>query len=304
MKTLDIIVPVYNEEACLDKTMQRLLKLKETFKGKLNLNCIFVNDGSKDKTLQILEENAKKDKSIKVINFSRNFGHQMALSAGLDYSKGDYIAIIDGDLQDPPELIYDMYEKSLEGYDIVYGKRLKRKQETIFKKLSAWGFYRVLKSMCNLDIPTDTGDFRFITKDVREAFNQMREKHRFIRGMVPWTGFRSAPMPFIRDERVAGETKYPLSKMLKLAFDGIFSFSFKPIDFIFALSAILFIASLIIITAGFLTELEEEYIICFALTLVGSINLLAMGILGQYIGRIYDETRNRPLYIVKNTINF
>ena len=304
MKTLDIIVPVYNEEACLDKTMQRLLKLKETFKGKLNLNYIFVNDGSKDKTLQILEENAKKDKSIKVINFSRNFGHQMALSAGLDYSKGDYIAIIDGDLQDPPELIYDMYEKSLEGYDIVYGKRLKRKQETIFKKLSAWGFYRVLKSMCNLDIPTDTGDFRFITKDVREAFNQMREKHRFIRGMVPWTGFRSAPMPFIRDERVAGETKYPLSKMLKLAFDGIFSFSFKPIDFIFALSAILFIASLIIITAGFLTELEEEYIICFALTLVGSINLLAMGILGQYIGRIYDETRNRPLYIVKNTINF
>ena len=304
MKTLDIIVPVYNEEACLDKTMQRLLKLKETFKGKLNLNYIFVNDGSKDKTLQILEENAKKDKCIKVINFSRNFGHQMALSAGLDYSKGDYIAIIDGDLQDPPELIYDMYEKSLEGYDIVYGKRLKRKQETIFKKLSAWGFYRVLKSMCNLDIPTDTGDFRFITKDVREAFNQMREKHRFIRGMVPWTGFRSAPMPFIRDERVAGETKYPLSKMLKLAFDGIFSFSFKPIDFIFALSAILFIASLIIITAGFLTELEEEYIICFALTLVGSINLLAMGILGQYIGRIYDETRNRPLYIVKNTINF
>lgn len=304
MKTLDIIVPVYNEEACLDKTMQRLLKLKEAFKGKLNLNYIFVNDGSKDKTLQILEENAKKDKCIKVINFSRNFGHQMALSAGLDYSKGDYIAIIDGDLQDPPELIYDMYEKSLEGYDIVYGKRLKRKQETIFKKLSAWGFYRVLKSMCNLDIPTDTGDFRFITKDVREAFNQMREKHRFIRGMVPWTGFRSAPMPFIRDERVAGETKYPLSKMLKLAFDGIFSFSFKPIDFIFALSAILFIASLIIITAGFLTELEEEYIICFALTLVGSINLLAMGILGQYIGRIYDETRNRPLYIVKNTINF
>ena len=226
------------------------------------------------------------------------------MTAGLDYSKGDYVAIIDGDLQDPPELIYDMYEKSLEGYDIVYGKRIKRKQETIFKKLSAWGFYRVLKSMCNLDIPTDTGDFRFITKDVREAFNKMREKHRFIRGMIPWTGFKSAPMPFVRDERIAGETKYPLSKMLKLAFDGIFSFSFKPINFIVALSVILFAESIIIMLAGFLTELEEEHIICFALTFVGSINLLAMGILGQYIGRIYDETRNRPLYIVKNSINF
>ncbi len=304
MKILDIIVPVYNEEACLDKTIQRLLKLKETFKGKLNLNYIFVNDGSKDKTLQILEENAKKDKNIKIINFSRNFGHQMALSAGLDYSKGDYIAIIDGDLQDPPELIYDMYQKSLEGYDIVYGKRLKRKQETVFKKLSAWGFYRVLKYMCNLEIPTDTGDFRLITKDVREAFNKMREKHRFIRGMIPWTGFKSAPIPYVRDERFAGETKYPLSKMLKLAFDGIYSFSFKPVSFIFILSILLFIISIIILLTGLLTEYEEEHVICFTLTFVSSINLLALGILGQYISRIYDETRNRPLYIIKNLINF
>lgn len=303
MKLLDIIVPVYNEEACINKTIERLLKLKEAFKGKLNINYIFINDGSKDGTAKILEENAKKDKNIKVINFSRNFGHQMALSAGLDYSKGDYIAIIDADLQDPPELIYDMYEKSLEGYDIVYGKRLKRKKETVFKKLSAWGFYRVLKSMCNLDIPTDTGDFRFITKDVREAFNKMREKHRFVRGMIPWLGFKSAPLPYIRDERIAGETKYPLSKMLKLAFDGIYSFSFKPINFIFILSAVTFFVSIIIAILGFFTEFEEEIIISFVLFLVGSINLLAIGILGQYIGRIYDETRNRPLYIIKNSIN-
>ncbi len=303
MKLLDIIVPVYNEEACINKTIERLLKLKEAFKGKLNINYIFINDGSKDGTAKILEENAKKDKNIKVINFSRNFGHQMALSAGLDYSKGDYIAIIDADLQDPPELIYDMYEKSLEGYDIVYGKRLKRKKETVFKKLSAWGFYRVLKSMCNLDIPTDTGDFRFITKDVRKAFNKMREKHRFVRGMIPWLGFKSAPLPYIRDERIAGETKYPLSKMLKLAFDGIYSFSFKPINFIFILSAVTFFVSIIIAILGFFTEFEEEIIISFVLFLVGSINLLAIGILGQYIGRIYDETRNRPLYIIKNSIN-
>ncbi len=303
MKTLDIIVPVYNEEACLNQTMQRLLELRTKFKGKLNLNYIFINDGSNDKSEEILEEYAKKDKNIKIINFSRNFGHQAAITAGLDYSKADYSAIIDADLQDPPELIYDMYEKSLEGYDIVYGKRLKRKSETAFKKLSAWGFYRVLKSMCNIEIPTDTGDFRFITKDVREAFNKMREKHRFIRGMVPWTGFRSTPVYFNRSERAAGETKYPLSKMLKLAFDGIFSFSFKPVDFIFILSAVLFAASLVILGFGAAQEFEEEFLICFTICLIGSLNLLALGILGQYIGRIYDETRNRPLYIVKNSIN-
>ena len=304
MKTLDIIVPVFNEEACLNQTMERLLKLKETFKGKLNINYIFINDGSKDKTGQILEENAKRNKSIKVINFSRNFGQQIAVAAGLDYSKGDYSAIIDGDLQDPPELIYDMYEKSLEGYDIVYGKRLKRKQETLFKKISAWGFYRILKTMCNLEIPTDTGDFRLITKNVRDTFNKMREKHRFTRGMIPWTGFKSAPVNFIRDERAAGETKYSLTKMIKLAFDGIYSFSIKPIYLIFILSMLLFITSFIILIFGLIKGLEEEYIMCFAKTFVGSVNLFAMGILGQYIGRIYEETKNRPLYVIKDTLNF
>ena len=304
MKTLDIIIPVYNEEACINQTMERLLGLRDKFRGKLNLSYIFINDGSSDKSEEILEEYAKKDKSIKIISFSRNFGHQAAISAGLDYSKADYNAIIDADLQDPPELIYDMYEKSLEGYDIVYGKRLKRKSETAFKKLSAWGFYRILKSMCNIEIPTDTGDFRFITKDVREAFNKMKEKHRFIRAMIPWTGFKSTPVCFDRPERIAGETKYPLSKMLKLAFDGIFSFSFKPIDFIFILSALLFLAALVILGFGAFDEMEEEYIICFTLTLTGSINLLAMGILGQYIARVYDEAKNRPIYIVKKSTNF
>ena len=304
MKTLDIIIPVYNEEACINQTMERLLGLRDKFRGKLNLSYIFINDGSSDKSEEILEEYAKKDKSIKIISFSRNFGHQAAISAGLDYSKADYNAIIDADLQDPPELIYDMYEKSLEGYDIVYGKRLKRKSETAFKKLSAWGFYRILKSMCNIEIPTDTGDFRFITKDVREAFNKMKEKHRFIRAMIPWTGFKSAPVCFDRPERIAGETKYPLSKMLKLAFDGIFSFSFKPIDFIFILSALLFLAALVILGFGAFDEMEEEYIICFTLTLTCSVNLLAMGILGQYIARIYDEAKDRPIYIVKKSINF
>lgn len=304
MKTLDVIVPVYNEEACIEQTLKRLFKLKELFDKKLKVNYIFVNDGSKDKSSQILHDYAKNDKSVKIIDFSRNFGHQMALSAGLDYSSADYIAIIDADLQDPPELIYDMYEKSLEGFDIVYGKRLKRKNETVFKKLSAWGFYRLLHSLCKIDIPTDTGDFRFITKDVKDAFNKMREKHRFIRGMIPWTGFKSAPLYYNRDERYAGETKYPLSKMLKLAFDGIFSFSIKPLEFIYALSGGLFMLSIIFAVVMFVDHIEEEWIICTLMTFLCSIQLFALAIVGQYIGRIYDESKDRPLYIVKDTANF
>lgn len=304
MKTLDVIVPVYNEEACIEQTLKRLFKLKELFDKKLKVNYIFVNDGSKDKSSQILHDYAKNDKSVKIIDFSRNFGHQMALSAGLDYSSADYIAIIDADLQDPPELIYDMYEKSLEGFDIVYGKRLKRKNETVFKKLSAWGFYRLLHSLCKIDIPTDTGDFRFITKDVKDAFNKMREKHRFIRGMIPWTGFKSAPLYYNRDERYAGETKYPLSKMLKLAFDGIFSFSIKPLEFIYALSGGLFVLSIIFAVIMFVDHIEEEWIICTLMTFLCSIQLFALAIVGQYIGRIYDESKDRPLYIVKDTANF
>ena len=303
MKTLDVVVPVYNEEACIEQTIQRLYKLKELFKDKLEVNYIFINDGSKDKSAEIITNFANNDNSVKLIDFSRNFGHQMALSAGLDYSKSDYVAIIDADLQDPPELIYDMYEKSLEGYDVVYGKRLKRKAETIFKKLSAWGFYRLLKSMCKVEIPTDTGDFRFITADVRNAFNQMKEQHRFIRGMVPWIGFKSTPLYYNRDERFAGETKYPLSKMLKLAFDGIYSFSSKPLEAIniFAMFA-LFLAFGFLITT-FLSGFEEEWIICTVLSLFASLQLFATGILGQYIGRIYDEAKDRPLYIVKKTVN-
>lgn len=303
MKTLDIIVPVYNEESCIDETIKRLFGLREKFNGELFINYIFVNDGSKDKSFEILDKYAQNDPCVKVINFSRNFGHQMALSAGLDYSTSDYVAIIDADLQDPPELIYDMYKKSLEGFDVVYGKRLKRKSETIFKKFTAWGFYRLLKSMCKIEIPTDTGDFRFITGAVREAFKKMREQHRFIRAMVPWVGFKSTPLYYNRDERFAGETKYPLSKMLKLAFDGIFSFSSKPLELINVLGIFALVLAFCFLCAMFLSGFEEEWIICTLLCFLFSMQLFATGILGQYIGRTYEETKSRPLYIVKETRN-
>ena len=199
MCTLDIIVPVFNEEDCLDEILRRLNGVKDSFKDILDVSFLFVNDGSRDKSADILKAFSEKYDYVKVINFARNFGHQIAVTAGINNTNADYVAIIDADLQDPPELIVDMYKKSLEGYDIVYGKRLKRDKETAFKKLTAYGFYRVLNYMCNLDIPKDTGDFRLITKKVVEVLKNMPEHNRFIRGMVPWVGFKSAPVEFNRE---------------------------------------------------------------------------------------------------------
>ena len=182
MSTLDIIVPVFNEEDCLDEILRRLTGVRDSLKASLDVSFLFVNDGSKDNSADILKTFAEKFEYVKVINFARNFGHQIAVTAGINNTNADYVAIIDADLQDPPELIVDMYKKSLEGYDIVYGKRLKRDKETMFKKLTAFGFYRVLNYMCNLDIPKDTGDFRLITKNVVDVLKNMPEHNRFIRG--------------------------------------------------------------------------------------------------------------------------
>lgn len=301
-KMLDVIVPVYNEEACITETIQRLFNLRNILIDELDVNFIFVNDGSKDKSLEILKSFASRYPFIKVIGFSRNFGHQMAVTAGLDYSKGDYVAIIDADLQDPPELIKDMYEKSKDGYQVVYGKRLKRKAETLFKKFTAFAFYRLLDFMCQINIPTDTGDFRLITREVADAVKSMPEKHRFIRGMVPWVGFNSAPLYYNRDERFAGETKYPLSKMLKLAFDGIFSFSVKPLKFITDAGIALMIMAVAAFVSGIVFKCNIS-IISSVVLFVGSLQMIALGIIGEYIGRIFEEAKDRPLYIVKDKIN-
>ena len=230
---------------------------------------------------------------MKLINFSRNFGHQIAVTAGLDNTNADYVAIIDADLQDPPELIIDMYNKTKDGYDIVYGKRLKRENETAFKKFTAFAFYRVLNYMCDIDIPKDTGDFRLMTKPVVDTLKNMPEHHRFIRGMVPWTGFKSTPIMFNRDERFAGETKYPLSKMLKLASNAIFSFSTKPLKVFYVIGILLLFLAILNISNVYLTSLF----------LVGALQLFGMGLLGEYLGRIFDDVKDRPLYVVKNKIN-
>lgn len=293
MKTLDIIVPVFNEESCIDETIKRLENVRENLNSELDVNFVFVNDGSKDETANIIATYGQNNKYVKLINFSRNFGHQIAVTAGLDNTNADYVAIIDADLQDPPELIIDMYNKTKDGYDIVYGKRLKRENETAFKKFTAFAFYRVLNYMCDIDIPKDTGDFRLMTKPVVDTLKNMPEHHRFIRGMVPWTGFKSTPIMFNRDERFAGETKYPLSKMLKLASNAIFSFSTKPLKVFYVIGILLLFLAILNISNVYLTSLF----------LVGTLQLFGMGLLGEYLGRIFDDVKDRPLYVVKNKIN-
>lgn len=293
MKTLDIIVPVFNEESCINETIKRLENVRENLNSELDVNFVFVNDGSKDETANIIATYGQNNKYVKLINFSRNFGHQIAVTAGLDNTNADYVAIIDADLQDPPKLIIDMYNKTKDGYDIVYGKRLKRENETAFKKFTAFAFYRVLNYMCDIDIPKDTGDFRLMTKPVVDTLKNMPEHHRFIRGMVPWTGFKSTPIMFNRDERFAGETKYPLSKMLKLASNAIFSFSTKPLKVFYVIGILLLFLAILNISNVYLTSLF----------LVGALQLFGMGLLGEYLGRIFDDVKDRPLYVVKNKIN-
>ena len=231
MQSLDIIIPIYNEEKCVQELFTRLLNLKKTMSAKVNIKFIFIDDGSVDKSVEILKAFSKDHKFSSLITLSRNFGHQIAVSAGIDNSTADYTAIIDADLQDPPELIDEMYDQLISGYDVVYGQRKSRAGESFFKKVSAAGFYKVLNFLCDIDIPKGTGDFRIVTKRVIDELRNMKERHRFVRGMVPWIGFKSSPFMYDRHERFAGETKYPLPKMISFATNAIFSFSKKPLTY-------------------------------------------------------------------------
>lgn len=307
-KLISIIVPMYFEEEVAQECYNRLTKVME--ESRLNYEIVFVNDGSTDKTLPILKEIALKDERAKVISFSRNFGHQNAVTAGIFTATGDALVIIDADLQDPPELIPDLVAKWQEGYEVVYAKRKQRKGETWFKLLTAKCFYKFLHSMSEVDIPKDTGDFRLIDRKVAEVFKNMPERNRFIRGMMSWIGFKQYAFEYERQERFAGSTKYPLKKMLKFASDGIIAFSSKPLKMISYLgcitifiSIVLLIYSLIVRIIGVNAQPGWTSIIV-AISLFSGVQLLSLGIIGQYIARIYDESKNRPLYIVDEKINF
>lgn len=306
--TYSVVVPLFNEELVINESYRRLKAVMDSTNEKYEI--VFVNDGSKDKTEYIAENICKKDVNIKLVNFSRNFGHQAAITAGMNAAAGEAVIVIDADLQDPPETILKMIDKWREGYDVVYGKRAKREGETFFKKFTAKSFYRLLRSITNIDIPVDAGDFRLIDRKVCNALNALPERNRYVRGLVSWLGFKQTYVEFVRQERFAGETKYPLKKMMKLAFDGITSFSYKPLTFIGycggALFSIGFISFICIIIRNLIRSVSLLSLSSFfsmSLMLFGLV-FCSFGIMGEYIGRIFDESKGRPMYIIDNIINY
>jgi dolichol-phosphate mannosyltransferase len=303
-----IIVPLYNEELVIKESYRRLKEVMDTVKE--NYEIIFINDGSYDETRNMVEKICSTDEKIKLINFSRNFGHQAAITAGMNLSEGAAIIVIDADLQDPPEVIPKMIEKWKEGYEVVYGKRIKRKGETFFKKQTAKIFYRLLKSMTSIDIPVDTGDFRLIDRKVCDALASLPERNRYVRGLVSWVGYKQTFVEVTRQERFAGNTKYPLKKMIKLAFDGITSFSYKPLVITGYFGCFTFLVGLISLVAIIIKHLANHtpilnfgLIIAINLLMFGLI-FISIGIMGEYIGRIFDESKDRPNYIIASTINY
>jgi len=306
---LSIVVPVYDEEECFPALLARLLALSERLNG-LALELWFVNDGSRDGTPRLLEEAATRHGCVKVIHFSRNFGHQAAVTAGLDHAEGEFVCVIDADLQDPPEIIPEMLALARQGYDVVYGKRRNRSGETWFKKTSAALFYRLLTAICRVEIPTDTGDFRLVSRRGVRAFRRLRETHRFVRGMVPWVGFRSTAFLYDRQERHAGATKYPLLKMARFATDAILSFSNYPlrISTVFGLSmtALSLLGIVVIVYLRLFTSFTVPGIsaVLFFMLLISGVQFIILGLIGEYIGRIFEQVKQRPLYVIAATANF
>ncbi|RED55174.1 dolichol-phosphate mannosyltransferase [Cohnella phaseoli] len=301
-----VVVPLFNEEEVLEETYKRLTAVMRQTNESYEL--VFVNDGSRDRTAEIASGLCQRDRCVKFIQFSRNFGHQIAISAGMDYAAGQAIIVIDADLQDPPEVILEMIQEWKNGYDVVYGKRLVRKGETFFKKATASMFYRLLRKMTSVEIPVDTGDFRLIDRKVCDVLKGLTEKNRFVRGLVSWAGFRQKSVEYVREERWAGETKYPLRKMIRFALDGITSFSHKPLKVAsylgLSLSFFSFIYLLIVLYQKVFTSTTItgwSSILAVNLFFNGII-LVILGVMGEYIGRVYDEAKGRPLYIVSETI--
>ena len=307
-KTITIIIPIFNEEKNIPVLFGRLEKVRNTIQN-LKFRYLFINDGSNDKSFDILTEISLNNSSVSVISFTRNFGHQNALSCGLEHSDSDYIVTIDSDLQDPPELIIEMYNLITNDFDVVYAQRKKRDGESFFKLISAKLFYKVINNLCDLKIPPNTGDYRLITKRVLTEFKKYKEKHKFIRGLIPWLGFKSAPVFFNRDKRFSGKSNYNLSRMLNFAFDAIFSFSIKPIEYISRIGFFLIIISsfyglFILYKKIILNEIIPGFTPIFlAIIFFGGFNLLFLGIIGHYVAKIFEQTKNRPNYIVDKKIN-
>jgi polyisoprenyl-phosphate glycosyltransferase len=308
---LSLVIPIYNEEAIIDELERRLIAIIGSIPTVGEAwEVVLVNDGSRDASLELLRRVASRDPRFKVLSFSRNFGHQMAITAGVDRADGQAVIVMDADLQDPPEVIQEMVAKWREGFDVVYGVRRSRAGETVFKKLTAAAYYRLLRAMLGIDIPVDAGDFRLMNRPVVLAMRALRERHRFVRGMVAWVGFKQCAVKYDREARFAGETKYPLRKMIRFAVDGITSFSVLPLRIATWLGAV---AGAVAVIAGlwavyvrfFVSAVVPGWTTIMIFVAFGtSAQLLMIGILGEYVGRIYEELKRRPLYITSEEINF
>lgn len=303
-----LVIPVWNEQAVIPVLYERIVQVMDGLGERWEV--IFVNDGSSDRSLELLMELHERDERVKVLSFSRNFGHQIAITAGFDYAEGDAVIVMDADLQDPPEVLLRMIEKWREGYDVAYAVRTKREGETVFKLWTASAFYRLIRRIADVDIPIDAGDFRLMDRRVVLTMRRLREKSRFMRGLSSWVGFKQIAIEYERAPRYAGETKYPLSKMVRLAFNAITSFSHVPLQlatytgFLFAgISAIAIVIAVITRLVGGQQLLGQATTLVSVLFL-GGVQLIFLGIIGEYLGRIYDEVKNRPLYIISEAYGF
>lgn len=311
MKKISVVIPMYCEEEVVDICYKRVVNNLKKLSDKYNYEIIFINDGSKDSTLEILKKIASNDDNVKIISFSRNFGHQAAVTAGIRNVTGDAIIIMDADLQDPPELFEGMIEKWEDGYEVVYGKRKTREGESIFKLLTARMFYNTLNKLSEIEIPKDTGDFRLVDRKVIDVIATLPEHNKFLRGLFSWVGFNQYAYEYNRVNRVAGKTKYPFKKMFKLATDGILSFSAKPLKIVGAIGIFSVVVSIIILIYSIVSYMFKlnsltpgwTSIMC-TMTFIGGIILISLWMIGEYIARIYEESLGRPEYIIDELINF
>jgi len=307
---LSIIIPCYNEELVVNESYKQLAAVAQ--QTAMDYELLFINDGSKDNTYPLLKQLAEEDQHVKIINFSRNFGHQCAVTAGINNCTGDLAVIIDADLQDPPEVILQMLEiQKNENANVVYGVRKSREGESRFKLLTAKYFYRILNKMSDVQFPVDTGDFRLIDRSIIDQFKQLKEKNKYIRGLISWMGYKQVPCYYERKERFAGETKYPLKKMVKFATTGLLSFSKKPLKLAIWLGTIAVVCALIYALVILIMKLVNPASFVVGWTSIilitiffGGVQLLSIGILGEYIGNLFDEAKDRPEYIIENTVNF
>ncbi|NIS81665.1 MAG: glycosyltransferase [Anaerolineales bacterium] len=305
--TFTVAAPVYNEVESLPELYDRVRAVMEELGEPWEL--LLIDDGSQDGSTDVIRSLAQEDERVRPVIFARNFGHQIAITAGLDYSRGSAVVIMDSDLQDPPEVIHDLVAKWREGYEVVYAVRVEREGESLFKKMTATLFYRLINRITDVDIPLETGDFRLLDREVVNTLNSMREKHRFPRGMAAWVGFRQIGVPYRRAARFAGETKYPLSKMLRLALNAITGFSYFPLQlatyFGFVCAGVSAVAIPVVIALRLAGNqaFYGQATTLIAVLFLGGVQLISLGILGEYMGRLYDEAKGRPLYIVREERN-